>query len=390
MKNIPRYWAYVEIGHGNWVWRCSSHSEADAKLEAEKAARKISVYEKARNRSERPRAEDYPYGVSLREKLLMEIRDSEDELQGFITRNQAGAKILNVGNVMFLDWDTPHESPYSSLSGCLFGLFNWIGRLFGGKKRELVRHAVSDVQWGYDPITGPKNFLKPGEEWLNRTPEDWEEQYPWAAQPELSAFMRRIITMPEWGVRIYKTAAGYRGIVTHDLFSPTDPDVIALMNEFGCDPLYILLCKQQESFRVRLSPKGWHCGLWNDKLAVHFRFQYPFAHNFVYHLKNPAAYLPGGNLLSDAEFKERFAKYLPIKKRYSAKNAKIDIEEVLPLYLEQYEEAEKIYETTAAPYASARYLGTVGVETIHPEVAPILELHDTTTEALTGVQKKLA
>ena len=32
------------------------------------------------------------------------------------------------------------------------------------------------------------------------------------------------------------------------------------MSELGADPLYVQLCKRQQSFRARLTPKPWRCG----------------------------------------------------------------------------------------------------------------------------------
>ncbi len=253
MKTIPRYWGYARTDTGCLIWRSSPNSQAEAEAEARKAAERVCRYEKAKRRNERPEAEEYPYGVTLREKLLEEFNDSQGRLQGFITRNQTGAEVLNVRNVLFLDWDTPVA--HLPLSGCLMGIFKWIGRLFGGR---------SKLRDEFD--------LKP--------PEPWEERYPWATVPELGAFMSKIITMPDWSVRLYKTAAGYRGIATHALFDPTDSETLDLMRRFDCDPQYVLLCERQESFRARLTPKGWRCGLWPDKLPRYFHFHYPLCNDF--------------------------------------------------------------------------------------------------------------
>ncbi|MCL2743078.1 MAG: hypothetical protein FWE67_04435 [Planctomycetaceae bacterium] len=390
MRTIPRYWGYVKTEDGWYLWRSSPTSQADAEEEARKAVRRISEY----HQGNRPPAEEYPYGVTLREKLLEEINDRKGQLRGFITRNHAGAEVLNVRNVMFLDWDTPVV--YPPLNGCLFGLFSWIGRLFGGKSEPeppLKPIDTPHVRIGsifMNPRIGRVCYEKPNPEWDARTPEAWEEQYPWTAVQELGKFMQQVTKTPEWGVRIYKTAAGYRGIVTHALFDPTDPETLKLMERFECDPQYIRLCKRQESFRARITPKGWRCGLWPDKLPQHFQFYYPLHYGFFYHVKKAAKYF----LLPDhshEEFLKRFTKAREIQQRFAKmKIEEMDYQEVLSLYQEQYEEAEETYEKAAAPFAACCYLGTVGSGYVHPEVRSILELHDEATKALCSEELNLA
>jgi hypothetical protein len=56
---------------------------------------------------------------------------------------------------------------------------------------------------------------------------------------------------------------------------PTAEATHELMRRLGADPLYIQLCRTQECFRARLTPKPWRCGMdplrvvypWNDAAA---------------------------------------------------------------------------------------------------------------------------
>ena len=57
---------------------------------------------------------------------------------------------------------------------------------------------------------------------------------------------------PGFGFRIYRTRAGFRLLVTSGTFDPSAAETLALLKEFGSDPLYIRLCKAQECFRARL------------------------------------------------------------------------------------------------------------------------------------------
>jgi hypothetical protein len=170
--------------------------------------------------------------------------------------------------------------------------------------------------------------------------------------PELAAFMSAVTQWPEWGVRIYKTCAGYRGLVTHATFDPTADATLDLMRQFRCDPQYIALCKRQESFRARLTPKGWRCKLWGKCLPANFRFYYPGSDMAFWNVKAP----------DEAAETQR-------------------IRDALAEYDVAYDIAVAVYEQASAEYATCRYLGTVGNGEIHPDTAAIVTLHDETTHA---------
>jgi hypothetical protein len=66
---------------------------------------------------------------------------------------------------------------------------------------------------------------------------------------------------PSWGLRIYRTRAGFRVAAVHARIAPSSPEAAALFDALGADPLYRKLCAAQESFRARLSPKPWRIGV---------------------------------------------------------------------------------------------------------------------------------
>ena len=362
MKNIPRYWGYARTKTGWIVWRPSPYSQDDAESEAIKAAMRISGYESKNPPMDLPDSQAYPYGVSLREKLLDEIYDSRNELQGFITRNHVGAEVLNVRNVLFLDWDS-QVVPYNILSK----LFDWFSSFFSARSSTACVPRGDEV-WESPP---------------------WHVQYKWADIPELQTFMSKVVGMVGWSVRIYRTAAGYRGIATHALFDPCDSETLGLMREFNCDPLYIRLCERQESFRARLTPKGWRCGLWPKKLQWYMRFDYPC--KFTSFGKSGPLY---GKLWHPLRKENLNAIGFRTDNRQEPPEPSTSDEEMIAeairLYQEEYDEAVAIYEEAAAPFATCRYLGTVGAEHIHPEILPIIELHDDATDALSLEQLVLA
>ncbi len=61
-------------------------------------------------------------------------------------------------------------------------------------------------------------------------------------------------------MRLYRTFGGLRAIVMHDVMDPQSAAALDVLKLLGSDPLYIKLCKAQECFRARLTPKPWRCG----------------------------------------------------------------------------------------------------------------------------------
>ncbi len=80
-------------------------------------------------------------------------------------------------------------------------------------------------------------------------------------QPAVAtAQIQRVAETNALAARVYKTAAGYRALITNERIEAGSPRSEELLRQFGSDPLYVRLCKMQESFRARLSPKPWRCG----------------------------------------------------------------------------------------------------------------------------------
>ena len=62
---------------------------------------------------------------------------------------------------------------------------------------------------------------------------------------------------PDWNLRVYRTPAGLRIMVLHDVFQPNSPLVEEFFDSILCDLQYVWMCKRQECFRARVSPKPW-------------------------------------------------------------------------------------------------------------------------------------
>ena len=83
--------------------------------------------------------------------------------------------------------------------------------------------------------------------------------------------IRRVVERNAFSARLYRTAAGYRVMVTNRRVRGGGDEAEALLVQFGSDPMYTRLCRVQESFRARLTPKPWRCGF--RKPPVKFPFE---------------------------------------------------------------------------------------------------------------------
>ena len=124
---------------------------------------------------------------------------------------------------------------------------------------------------------------------------------------------------PERGLRIYRTFNGYRLLLTDSLFDPTSQESLRLLESLGSDELYLKLYRAQESFRARLSPKPWRINLENPPC----RFPYD-------------------------ESEKRMKHHDWVRK----------------------------YELSSKDYAICRLVLELGNKTAHPEVMPVIQLHD--------------
>jgi hypothetical protein len=81
-------------------------------------------------------------------------------------------------------------------------------------------------------------------------------------QPTVAVrFIQRVADGNGLAARVYQTAAGYRALITSERIEAASPRSDTLLQQFGADPLYMRLCRMQESFRARLTAKPWRCGL---------------------------------------------------------------------------------------------------------------------------------
>lgn len=278
---IPKFWSKAtaegDTGNGRTrrfsCWRSSDISPEDAHQSALAVAKRVLDALLSGRRLDR-----YPYGcLPLREEVVNKLEDDQGNPFAAVTRNSFGSLVLNTERVMFVDIDFPLV-----FTGEATRYF--FARLFGLAKKS---------------------------------PEAKREE---RATKCLEQFMAQ---RPGWGLRLYRTFAGLRGIVMHDTFDPKSDQALEALRQMGSDPLYVRLCQSQECFRARLTPKPWRCGHRNNTIS------YP---------------------IDDPRAAERF-------EQWKAK-----------------------YEACQSQYATCRFLGPMGSTAVHPEVSQIVELHDFMTK----------
>jgi len=141
----------------------------------------------------------------IREQIIEEFTDG-NESYSVISRNAYGCQVLNTESVFFADVDIP--SP--SLAGKLFG---WLSK----KKPTFEQSLIEKIS--------------------NITERD-----------------------SQICIRLYRTFKGYRIAIVDRLVDPEDAQSDTLLKELGSDKLYVSLCRSQDCYRARLTPKPWRCG----------------------------------------------------------------------------------------------------------------------------------
>lgn len=217
---------------------------------------------------------DYSYRqLPFREEVI-ERFTQDDELVTVLSRVHYGAIVLNTTQVLFADIDLPQGKPKAKSGGGLFSFFS--------KKK---------------PATPPK---PPGSDLIKKIEQLCE------ASPYL-------------GLRLYRTAAGFRCMATSSTYAVNDDKATELLKSLRSDELYVTLCRRQRCFRARLTPKPHRLGM-----------------------RQPPHHFPSQNQQEETAMKQ---------------------------WLQEYEEKSKQYATCAL-------VGQFGNQQISPDVESILELHE--------------
>jgi len=324
---IPRFWSRAEsetvTPDGKpvrfQVWRGSRSSEAEARALAQEAIGRMG--ERIRGGAGFP--EKYSYGDRpLREEVIREIPGSGggDDPDAAITRNSYGALVLNAARAFFIDVDVEgadrppqaqqqHAQPTQQAAQSIWGIVDSLP-LPGGLRSFVDQFRPASGS----PLPAPPLAAPPA-----------------SADPTSAAIERLrqlVATRPGWRVRVYRTYAGLRYLVTHAPFEPTGVETQQVLQAVGADAQYIRLCQIQKSFRARLTPKPWRIGMENPPTK------------FPYH---------------DAGEERRMRDW------------------------------EARYDRASAGRATCRFVEEIGDGAEHPDIAPIRALHDEQTHATSGL-----
>jgi hypothetical protein len=134
----------------------------------------------------------------------------------------------------------------------------------------------------------------------------------------------------QWGWRVYRTRAGLRLLATHATIEADAKTAEDIFQALGADPLYRKLCKAQKCYRARLTPKPWRCEFSGGKPP-----RWPF---------------------QNVRAEKRFAQW------------------------------QEKYQAAATEWATCKLIRQIGNEMVHPDVQPIVKLHDETTRVSSNLQ----
>lgn len=212
---FPKYWtkAVVKGPDGKGVttevaaWGWSDTSVEDARQKA--MARAQGLLSRLPITGARRAA--YYDNRPFQEPILQDL--TRGNVQAVVTRNSLGCEVLNTEGLGFADIDyVPVRRPFFA---SIFDL--------GGKKATKEK-------------------------------EGWETQ-------TLATLRQWQQANFAWTFRVYRTAGGLRLLATSKLLKAESAESKSWLQAVGADPLYQNLCSNQKSFRARLTPKPWRCGL---------------------------------------------------------------------------------------------------------------------------------
>lgn len=271
---LPQHWVTADgfsphlgtAGGTLRVWGWSSESEADAARVAHE--RLAEALERIAREGGLPAGHGYYPRVPLREPVLEEVEAESGALLGVVTRNRMGCEVLCTDLLFVADVDVPELEDAASgrtMPDPASGIVSRIGSAIGATPSPragrgpagFLRRLLSG-----DPLPTPMaaserpdagaaeagvGSPRPGETTVAES---------LACEP-VWEFARR---HPELGVRVYRTAAGLRVLVTGAAAPPSSDRARALLTELGSDPLYVELCATHDSYRARLTPKPFRVG----------------------------------------------------------------------------------------------------------------------------------
>lgn len=250
---VPRYWSesktkkvfdgrHFTIKRFGWsdISEHEAKNHADARLE--EAVNTLETEGDVRRIDHK-----IPYngaeGIPIREEVISKHQDV------VISRNSYGALCLNTPDVLFADIDFAYEAA-SKINVIAFilllicavftGLFfkSWLAlflgaiaaAIFSSTLANSIHRMILALNGGYE-------------------------------RKALDRIKKVSQDNPELHFRIYRTPLGFRVLLMNDTYCPTSDSALELLEDLQSDRIYIQMCKNQNCFRARVSPKPWRIGI---------------------------------------------------------------------------------------------------------------------------------
>lgn len=250
---VPRYWAEsktVKTIKGRqftlkrFGW--SDASEADAKSHADQRLQEaVETLETEGDvrRIDHKIAYNGAEGIPIREEVVSSEGDT------VISRNSYGALCLNTPDVMFVDIDYEYESTFS-LTLCVFSSFVCLSIILATITHSWLVFIIAFTL----SLFFSSNVA-------NKLYQQFLKRQGGVERKALENIKSVIAKHPELNIRVYKTPKGLRLLVMNDTYDPKSDHAVGLLDAFDSDIFYIHMCKNQNCFRARLSPKPWRIGV---------------------------------------------------------------------------------------------------------------------------------
>lgn len=310
---VPKYWAEantIKTTKGKqytlkrFGW--SDVSEEDAKSHAETRLQEAVTTLETKGdvrRIDHKVAYNGAEGIPIREEVISTHEDM------VISRNSYGALCLNTPDVMFVDIDF-EDNVKLSLSLSVFSSLACLSIILGIYAHSWLIFVVALLISAFNASTIANKI----NQLILNTKGGAEKK----ALEEIKTVAEK---NPELNLRVYRTPKGLRILVMNTTYEPQSDDALGLMDALNSDIMYIHMCKNQNCFRARLSPKPWRIGLERIK-------------------PNPGVW--------------------PVKKER----------------LEERNDWVKHYEKISANYSACHFLAHIGSNITTPKAEHIRELHD--------------
>lgn len=275
---VPQHWVKVEgwsehlgaAGGQVAVWGWST--ESDAAAEQVGRERLADLLDRIRVEGRLPATRGYYPRTPLREPVLEEVLADDGRRLGLVTRNRMGCEVLCTDALLVADVDVPEldasarDRPGAS---AVAGMGGFLRRLLLGRPDPTPQAQGSGEDAAGLDLRPSPSPPSPGSGHGMFSAQLGSATAGTAGGGDPSV-AEVLACEPVWefarnhpglGVRIYRTRAGLRVVVTGAQAPPLSDRARDLLTELRSDPLYVELCATHDSYRARLTPKPFRLGV---------------------------------------------------------------------------------------------------------------------------------